>query len=86
MNIYIALILPDLGSYKRLLVELQRNGQFVQFLVCAPAILTLTRRYHRLVTGTIQLRVKSLRPSPFSGQTLYFSHLYKIPFSTKKFP
>ena len=49
----IASILPDLGSYGWLLVELQRNGRFVQFLVCAPAILELPRRYHRLVTGTI---------------------------------
>ena len=50
----IASILPDLGSYKWLLVEFQRNGRFVQFLVCAPAILELPRRYSRFITATIQ--------------------------------
>ena len=61
----IASILPDLGLSRWLMVELYRNGRNVQFLVCAPAILALTRRYSKIFPGTIHHRALSL-PSSIS--------------------
>ena len=53
MSMCITSILPDRDSNRWLLMEFYINGRFVQFLVCVPAISAQTRRYHRLITGTI---------------------------------
>ena len=33
-----------------------RNGRYVQFLVCPPAISEPKRRYHRIIAATIRVR------------------------------
>ena len=55
ISIYIILILFDQASNRRLLMDIYKNNIFIHFLVCVPAISAQAWRYHRFVTGTIEL-------------------------------